>query len=168
MPVASDDFALICRYADNFFKTANLLQQISDRDWRLKSIVIAPVGTYNAFSLELFFKCLAAIHTGVVPRSHNLKVLFDKIAPATQIRIRAVHAGYVEGYDVGVELARITGGPHPQDFDAVLDASKHAFERFRYLYEKQEASFVAGPILMSTRIVLHEMHPEWFQDWPGF
>jgi hypothetical protein len=49
----------------------------------------------------------------------------------------------------------------------VLDASRHAFENFRYVYEDRVQSgqgWLAGGILNSVVTVILEEHPEWNDD----
>src|SRR5687768_17130573 len=88
-------------------------------------ILVAPSCTYYAFSLELYFKCLSTIHSGIVKHDHDLVKLFKEIAPDTQRRIKEVFAERSAQDDprdreLETALSAATGGLNHEDFDALL------------------------------------------------
>lgn len=160
-------------YAENFFKSANMLQQVGDSDERIKGHFLVPVATLYAFSLELYFKCRITASSGKTPQDHDLSNLFGKITLRTQSRIRGVYAVYGGANDFFVTwLHENHSLAHPSDFDGVLRDSKDAFEQMRYVYEyssgakagKGNPTFSAGRILMATRFVINELHPDWIPN----
>ena len=55
--------------------------------------------------------------------------------------------------------------PDPENFDAVLEDCKNAFEDIRYAYEEGKVtSFFAGVSLRAVREVITEMHPQWLYE----
>lgn len=128
-----------------------------------------PIFTCYALSEELFLKCLATMHGGTTPPEHGLELLFGRVSPAHQARIRSLYLSYLatEPHELEMlqKMRQHSGGPDPLDFVAVLEAGERVFERMRYGYEKhrpnEPKAYFSGQLLRATRSTILEIHPEW-------
>ena len=159
----------IFRIAEWFWLASNTLgEHVSARRG-----VLVPKIVLSAFSLELYFKCLIAVETGKKPPSgHNLRWLFNKLSNDTQQSIRDCFDNPDQRETHFREVLKNPEPPIPKhvfgssfDFDALLDESSKAFQRFRYIFENLEpkdyAAWKADYILKCTRQVIIGMHPDW-------
>jgi hypothetical protein len=98
--------------------------------------LIEPRIVIDAFTTELFLKCLVCIETGRAPHEHNLKKLFDQLSEGTRARIQRCWDSEVatrrrEEWDnferFGLKIAR--------DLPSALAKGTNAFKRYRYSYE---------------------------------
>ncbi len=136
--------------------------------------VFVPAVVLNAFSLELYLKCLIAVETGKNPPSgHNLRWLFNKLSNNTQDKIKHYFDNPSESNEIKLRETLKNPQPpipkklaiSPYNFDVVLDLSAKAFERLRYVFERGEfdnnANWHADYIVICTRRVILEMYPDW-------
>jgi hypothetical protein len=130
--------------------------------------VALPAMVSAAFALEVYFKCIFVLETNQPPpNQHNLRKLFELLAPATQVKIRALfapHQAKIQGYvNEAATAAGVT--PHAVDFDNVLNFSQDAFVLMRYIYESLPpmSGWFGHAIMVAARQHIVDLHP----DWPG-
>jgi hypothetical protein len=175
-PTQGDLAYRIFTHAKQFEKASMLLaQQIqSDADFML------PCTMMGCFVFELYLKCLIVIETGSAPRKeHNYLKLFEKLSAESKAKIKE----YYDKNPSPTQLLQRSGKfsvLRPEDatymqnldlsFDAVLAASKNAFQQVRYIYEEGQMklgdSFFAGPIIGGTLERIKELRPQWFPPDP--
>jgi hypothetical protein len=119
----------------------------------------------SALAVELFLKCLICIETGRSPRGHNLRQLYDQLAPDTRRDIAAIWQRELVPLRAPMwnEMERLAGKPVPRDLPTALLVSNKSFEKVRYLYEGELDGITYVLTDMPTilrRIILHK-HPEW-------
>src|SRR5450755_3061589 len=93
---------------------------------------------------------------GNAPREHDLKRLFSKLPLETQTKIQGVYElKYLANAKKFTEMMHETRGIEgPATRDEVLDASKDAFEHWRYCYEHfgaKEVGWFADGVTESAR-----------------
>jgi hypothetical protein len=150
---------------DAFYQTLNLLCNVDPDNQQLAVTIGEPVMVIGSLTVELFFKCLACIETGRVPRGHYLRALFDGLSHSTRARIesgwdgiaryRAREWDHYETLMGGTKIAR--------DLPSALTAGSNAFEKIRYSYEggtEQLQYYLQDLPILLGRIIL-EMKPEW-------
>ncbi len=132
--------------------------------------LLMPSIVCSAFCLELYFKALIVIEKGgVAPRGHDLQFLFSCVSKTNQMKIRAffnqrtrVNAARIAQFAAAEKAAGIAS--KPWTFDNVLAASKRAFEKLRYAYQKDLQSgegWMANDIKDGTRAIILALHPDW-------
>lgn len=152
--------------ADCFYTTLAVLCNVNPEAVQLAVIMGEPVMVLGALTIELFLKCLICIESGDVPRSHNLKELYEKISPVLRSRIErgwdkiaAYRAGEWNSVEasMGVTIAR--------DLPTALAVGADTFQKLRYSYEgeTQRVQYYLQDLpRLLGRIVL-EIRPEWEQ-----
>jgi hypothetical protein len=104
--------------------------------------LFVPSAVLNAFSLELYLKCLIAIQTGKNPPSgHDLRWLFNKLSNNTQDKVRRYFDNPNDPKEI--KLRKTLENPQPPipkdmaispyNFDTVLELSANAFVQLRYI-----------------------------------
>lgn len=159
------DPAKVFEQADCFYQALYFLCNVHPDNDQVAVTLGEPVMVLGALTIELFLKCLACIETGIVPRGHNLKELFDKLSEPTRQRIQ-------QRWDDGItrhrapqwdDLEKRTGVALPRDLPTALAFGSDAFERLRYSYEGNTEDLLYClqdlPALLG-RIIL-EMRPEY-------
>jgi hypothetical protein len=115
------------------------------------------------------FKCFLAIQGAEIPDWHDLVHLFNRIEKKTQLRIRRDFEPYLmtAGRMVS-QSAKAVGYPVPEvDFDSVLNASRKAFPKTRYIYEeglRGGEGWLADGIMEAARKTILEDHPDWAEQ----
>ena len=118
----------------------------------------------GALTIELFLKCLICIESGLAPRGHNLKNLFDSLSEATQKRIQhswntGIAVRRAEEWD---EMERALGVKIARDLPTALTVASKSFELIRYSYEgntKELQYYLQDLPALLGRVIL-EMKPE--------
>lgn len=136
--------------------------------------LVVPTIVNNAFSLELYLKCLIAIETGRKPPSgHNLRWLFNRLNDKTKAKIKEWFDNPTEEHEIRWGENIKTPPPHAPEwakgtsytFDEILDSSASAFVDFRYIFEtgeyRKNANWNADYIVVCVRRAILELHPEW-------
>jgi hypothetical protein len=164
-PARAVDPLKIFEQAHGFYQALAILCNIEPEDTQLAVTIGEPVMVVGAFTIELFLKCLISLETGTLPtRVHHLKELFDKLTPATQIRIEAEwqkiaahRSAEWDGFEnsLGIEIAR--------DLPSALAAGADAFQRIRYSYEggNESLQFYLQDLPRALGRVILEAKPEW-------
>jgi hypothetical protein len=158
------DPSRIFEQADCFYKALAVLCNVEPEDTQLAVTLGEPVMVIGALTIELFLKCFLCIDSGKVPRTHNLRELFEKLSPSTQKRIqegwdkiaahRAEEWSHLEK-SLGITIAR--------DLPSALAAGGGAFQQIRYSYEgntQQLQYYLQDLPRLLGRIAL-EIKPEW-------
>jgi hypothetical protein len=159
------DPAKVFEQADCFYQTLAVLCNVEPENTQLAVTIGEPVMVLGALTIELFLKCLICIETGAVPRGHDLRELFDRLAPATQARILRTWDGDIAVHRAS-EWDRIESGLGQKifrDLPSALSAASKAFERLRYSYEGNTADvqyFLQDLPQLLGRVIL-ERKPEW-------
>lgn len=170
MAKPSHDPRLIFRNAEWFSISAAILRKVAPR---VRSAFV-PSAVLNAFSLELYFKCLIAIETGKPPPTgHNLRWLFNRLNGGTKTKIKHYFDNPPDQKELNWRESLKNPPAYvpkealvvPYTFDNILDKSARAFSQFRYIFERgsynSDAVWSAGYIVTCTRRVIVETHPEW-------
>jgi len=146
--------------AEQFWKATNTLRD----GWRTAP---APPIVCAAFALELYLKCLLTIEGKKPPKSHDLQELFELLGAKTQSHIRARFKPYESEQEELASPAYAAQGmtrPPGAVFDFILNASRDAFETYRYIHEKgleANQGWGADRIMQAARNVILDRHPEW-------
>jgi len=165
------DSRRIFRTAEWFYSASGILQQSVPT----RPGVTIPRTVLNAFSLELYLKCLIAIETGKSPPTgHNLRWLFNRLDSKTQDTIRSSFDNPSDKSEIAWRETLTNPkpplpkdfAPSPYNFDTVLDTSAKAFAKFRYIFERGEvaqdgAAWHADYIVKCTRRVIIKRNPSW-------
>ena len=122
--------------------------------------------TNSALSLELYFKCLVRMRRKPFVREHDLQRLFGLIDPRDRAKIRSyfdANSGNMRAY-VTREYQK-SGRPVPiVTLDWALSASKDAFVRMRYLFERgadKDTGWLGDVIAEGARRAILDAHPDW-------
>jgi hypothetical protein len=106
----------------------------------------------NAFSTELFLKCLHILTTGSAPtgrRGHELAQLFDGLPLSTRQRVED-HYREIE--------PDVTG----RSVRSVLAANNQSFVHFRYIYERDDlVEFSGGMVFFAVLKAILDLRPDW-------
>jgi hypothetical protein len=73
--------------ADCFYQALAVLCNVEPENMQLGVALIQPTVVIGALTIELFFKCLLCIETGKVPRTHDLRSLFERLTLTSRERI---------------------------------------------------------------------------------
>ena len=121
-----------------------------------------PAVTCAAMALELYLKCLIAMEGTKNPNIHDLRDLFEKLSPSLQASVRShfdAHSDAVKEFLIkdGSQASEVT-------FDFVLDWSREAFVRARYVFDdgQPQAIWWADCITECARRVILDAHPDWW------
>ena len=99
-----------------------------------------PKAAVEAFSVELYLKCLLTIATKSFPQTRDLSDLYAAVPPIYQTEIIKKYNDLLNviGVQVGKSTLQTAAGTKVNviDLAAVLDAQRNRFEEFRYLFEK--------------------------------
>jgi hypothetical protein len=126
--------------------------------------LVEPVIVLSAFTTELFLKCLIRIEAAsAMPRTHDLKELFDQLSAATRTRLQNL-------WDSDVATRRSKrwnelekfGLKMPRDLPSALAKGSNAFDRIRYSYEGNTENlhyYLEDLPALLERVIL-EMKPE--------
>lgn len=159
--------ALIFEQGDCFYQALAILCNVHPDNIEIGVILGEPVMVLGALTIELFLKCLVCIETGVAPRGHNLKELFDGLSEATKKRIQ-------HSWDTGIavrrsaewdQMERAVGVKIARDLPTALAVGSKSFELIRYSYEgntKNLQYYLQDLPALLGRVIL-EMKPE-FKD----
>jgi HEPN domain-containing protein len=161
----SVDPLLIFKQANCFYQALAILCNVEPENVQLAVTIGEPVMVTGALTIELFLKCLVCIETGEVPKSHNLRGLFDKLSDTTRVRIQCSWDNDILMHR-GAEWDHIearTGQKIARELPAALTAASKAFERIRYSYEGNttEVQYFLQDLPQLLRRVIVEQRPEW-------
>ena len=161
---------LIFRYAEAFRKSAEERQKqlrephtaTGHGNTSMDSVLRVPFVVMDAFSLELYLKCLQVIEKGSADRGHKCKRLFASLSPGMRDSVRALYVQILR------KESRLVGRLHrdrPEvktDIDSILDLSNDVFENVRYLYEGNKPTMFYWPLLaMAVRSTILAINPDW-------
>lgn len=131
--------------------------------------VMVPCLVMQAFSIELYLKCLIALEGHPVPVGHNLKNLFTRLNGKTQKELAAL---WLADTDNRVRIRR--GLPphlHEAVSDDIREALSHgarAFEQLRYAFEGElTCRFYIDSVPRMLRSMIWRRKPEWRGVGPG-
>lgn len=163
-PIRKIDPALIFEQADCFYQTLAVLCNVRPDDEQLGVILGEPAMVIGALTIELFFKCMACIETGQVPRGHHLRELYDALSDQTRARIQRTWDNDICVYrkaEWDANEAAI-GEKVIRDLPGALTAASKSFEKIRYSYEGDTEGlqyFLQDLPQLLGRVIL-EMRPE--------
>jgi hypothetical protein len=133
-------------------------------------VVPRPNVMVHAMSFEILLKCLFVLDFAKIPtRTHNLKRLFESLAPETQQRMRdhfdpTVGQRVLDHYRRRMGARIPLGLPSVFSFDFALAASSGAFDHVRFAYEREARpteQWQGEPLVQASRKVILERHPMW-------
>jgi len=156
--------------AESFFRSANLLfHNATQIPLHFNPEFLFPSVVCQAFSLELYLKCMIVIEGSPYPATHDLEKLYELITAENRSEIEKIclpHLPLQQKMSDAFHKQANKPGPAPiVTFQGMLHASHRAFEAFRYVHEKTTLSdgqgWSGGPIVQSVRERLMVVHPEW-------
>jgi hypothetical protein len=156
--------------AESFFQSAVLLFNNATQIPRyFNPQFIFPSLVCEAFSLELYLKCVIVIEESEYPATHDLEKLYALITAENRTEIEKIcspHMAQQQSMQNAYHQHTKQPGAAPTvTFQSMLHASHKAFETFRYVHEKNTLSdgegWQGGPIVRSVRERLMILRPEW-------
>lgn len=120
----------------------------------------------SAFSLELYLKCLILLEGNKYTGTHKLDKLFQKLSQDSQTAIRNGCTPLLQMQNIWNGVPRPPSSPPLPvlDFDYALQASRNAFDVFRYVYETEKldgGNWFGQPIIQCTKERIIALRPEW-------
>jgi hypothetical protein len=121
---------------------------------------LVPMLVVNAFTVELFIKCVLALDAVVPPATHALLDLFQSLSPGRQQRLetlfdeeshKAPHFGMAQ--EMGLS-------PLPTLASCLTEMNK-AFVQWRYAYEFDPKSGTFSELRAALRRLILEIRPDW-------
>lgn len=112
----------------------------------VRSTLLIPAVVIQAFTLELYLKCLKAIETKHHLKSHDLKELFDDLLEADRLQLTKYAAEFDARIPYPPEFVKEMGPKEPFDIHRILTVSAQGFENFRYVYGKKPTQFIAASV----------------------
>jgi hypothetical protein len=167
MPKTSQlDPFLIFQHASHFHESDHRLRNTVPRDQPDQVPLVAhPAMVLSVFASELYLKCLLCIEMGKVRNTHNLKVLFRDLQPATRRRLEDLWDQDVQRPERRRVFDHIRSLPMGRDLrlDLIyaLDIGANSFTELRYFYETQRSHFLLGEFPNLLRLVVLEKCPLW-------
>ena len=165
----------IFKQAESYFQAAHVLFMHATQLIGFQPQLIFPSTVCEAFSLELFLKCLMLVEGTQYKPGHDLEKLFDHLSVDSKAHIRAhcerglaqiqqmMNMAHQQYQQTGKGMAE----PPPRiDFEYALASSRRAFEAYRYVHEGKSAmepggNWLGKPILHSVRDRILILRPEW-------
>ena len=131
--------------------------------------VMVPCLVMQAFSIELYIKCLIGLEGHKIPQGHHLKNLFDRLNGKTQKELAALWLADNDSRDAVRRMLP------PNLREAVLDEvgkalsdGSRAFEQLRYAYEGEPTCrFYIDRMPRMLRNMIWLRKPEWRGLGPG-
>jgi hypothetical protein len=132
-----------------------------------KVLLFWPTVVCEAFSLELFLKCLHAIRRRKVKKNHDVEALFRDLSKADKKIVTKYFHGIVQLH-IEYRLALQHGLTF--NIDSVLQRTKDSFVRVRYWHEGQRPNADAsgkvsnagvGSLCAALKRLIDELRPEW-------
>jgi hypothetical protein len=156
----------IFEHASHFHESDHRLRYTvpSDRP-ELIPLVAHPAMVLSAFASELYLKCLLCLEGRKVPKTHNLKKLFQNLLPDTKGRLETlweIENRKPERQRVFNVIRTLDGGDKLRvDLLSVLDLGADAFEELRYICETGRSIFLLSDFPNLLRTVIIERKPGW-------
>jgi hypothetical protein len=151
----------VFKSAIGFHETAKLL--IENRFHHREHHYGFPIEVNLAFSAELFIKSML-LRDGInYGRTHQIKVLFERLAPEH-------HSAIEKRFDAEVKkneyISRIEAGNPVMQFklNKVLEAGNNAFDEWRYIFEERDFtvySFGLEELAKALRGHVQDIEPSW-------
>jgi hypothetical protein len=153
-------------HASHFHESDHRLRNTVPLDQPKQLVLIAhPSLVLSVFASELYLKCLLCVETGLVPETHNLKLLFGKLLPLTQHRLEELWDADVRRPERAKLFDFIRTLPEGKslrlDLRHLLDIGANAFIEFRYVYEGKRSYFLLSDFPDLLRKVIIERFPAW-------
>jgi hypothetical protein len=152
--------------AESFFTSANLLAEHAMHKGPFNPPYMFPSVTCQAFSLELYLKCLLRMQGSNYRGTHDLEQLYDLLSQENRDAIERIASKPLDPMIKG--MFYIGRDPHlPQSLlvKDLIHESRRAFETFRYIHERigtgDGEGWTAGPVVGWVRERLMELKPEW-------
>lgn len=132
-----------------------------------KMLLFWPTVVCEAFSLELFIKCLHAIRRRIPKKKHDVEALYQGLSKADRKTIAKYFYEIVQAHPQH-DLALKHGITF--DVDSVLQRTRDTFIRVRYWHEKQPPSPDAsgkvsnagvGSLCDALNQFIDELRPQW-------
>jgi hypothetical protein len=163
--MADDEAKRILQQAAGFYRVEQMLIDREPHD-REEAVALAMTTCLlQAFTSELFLKCLIAIEGGAPPRSHDLLDLFNLLSTPTRKRLEGMWFDYVQRHPDQNEAYKQLGVTIEPELTSALASGRRAFELIRYWHEDpdEEYVFYLGPLPNMLGRVVFELRPDWAQ-----
>ncbi|CUU20835.1 hypothetical protein CDS [Bradyrhizobium sp.] len=150
----------------------------ADEKLRSREVLISPeIGSYvalpcivmQAFSIELYIKCLICLEGHPIPRGHHLKNLFDRLNGKTQKELSVLWTADNESREAFRKMlpAQFHSAVSDDVRQALSDGAR-AFEELRYAHEGEPACrFYIDTIPRMLRQIIWQRKPDWRGLGPG-
>jgi hypothetical protein len=161
--MADDEAKRILQQAFSFYKVQEILMEREPHD-REEAVALAMTTCLlQAFTSELFLKCLIAIEGGAPPRLHDLLDLFNLLSTPTRSRLQAMWFDYVQRHPEQTETFKQVGVTIEPELTSALAAGRKAFELIRYWHEDPDEDYVfyLSPLPTMLGRVVFELRPHW-------
>jgi HEPN domain-containing protein len=127
------------------------------------SYVVLPCVVMQAFSIELYLKCLIGLEGRPVPRGHHLRNLFDRLNGKSQKELAAL---WLADHDSREALRNVLPSKWrdaiSDDVGQALSDGSRAFEELRYAYEREPVCrFYIDTLPRMLRGMIWARRPEW-------
>jgi len=123
---------------------------------------LAPYFTLNAFSIELYLKCLYAIENGKhAPTLHNWDKLFDMLSDESKNKIESTYDNNVKNTKEIQTLLKFVPDAKVDLINALQEMSG-AFVKWRYVYEGNITGYpTATALIDALKTRIKQLKPNW-------
>ena len=154
-------FPILFRKKDGVLVRSKIVMNDSDPEWRKEpDDYFTSLIVNAAFSLELHLKYLILVKKKKEVKGHDLLKLYEQLSPRTQDDLQSVFNTISDSQPLikqSLKLMKESDGIDiPWTITDLLRESGKAFEKWRYLYEKQTecTSFAGyGELVFAIRVV---------------
>ncbi|QJD94648.1 hypothetical protein HH214_01565 [Mucilaginibacter robiniae] len=157
----------IWKAAEVYRDAASLLykrMQATIASYDLQFLLVQPCIVLEAFSIELYLKCLYQIENNKqANKIHNLKDLFILLTDVRKERLRLVYDTMCKNSN-DLNFIRKSIPDINIELDYILELMSHTFQEFRYSYDsniKLKGYYCLGEFQEALRTVILELNPEW-------
>jgi len=156
--------------AESFYRSANLLFHHATQMGPFNPPYMFPSIVCEAFSLELYLKCLITKEGSEDFGTHDLEQLYGLVSAGNRARIEEIfNERYLPQEQRMAEIVhkqlKKSGECPKVTLQDYLHKSRRAFESFRYIHEKTKSmdgdGWSAKAVLQAVRERLIEIEPEW-------
>jgi len=133
-------------------------------------IISIPTMTLQAFTSELYLKCLLCVESNAVPDGHDLETLFGLLQLPTRREIEDLWDGDIRKPHKQTMIEAMRKHPKGEnirlDIRYALDVGGGAFMDLRYFYEREEVFFLLSDLPSLLRTVILRRFPSWVSALP--
>lgn len=152
-------------HARGFFTVGQMFGNMDSSDPALLADIGAPVIVLSSLNSELFLKCIVCIETGLTPQGHHLDYLYGRLSADTRTKVEHIWDTQIAPHREAMwsKIEASIGATFPRKLPVGIVASRLAFEKIRYSYEKNQRdnAFSINDLPWVLNRVILQMRPEW-------